>query len=559
MARIEIHLCLTPEDRQDLARLCAVLNRPPIQGQHTLLARIEERVYGYLAFDLVRGGDAHLTALECIPVASDENRTHMLSGLLRYALEMLLDVDCLTLAITPRLCAPHHGQRLADGTELLFPEQLFPEHLVRYAAPQVYRLLDQGAYTRLRLPRLGQDTRYLILSHGDLLTPRGMSFMLVDGCLELMPSKVSFEPFQPRRRLVNGHPWDGTASAVSIGVCHLVSTNDLGQPAFTESPFSISLYNCYVLAHVLTAAHELGFFDFVGRDGNRIFGYEETAKALAMDQAIFEGMTPYLEGAELIVKRADGFSIQPQKIAEAVKDIHFLNYIVRGYGDVLKQTAALARGNKRYGIDVRRHEPGVAQFSPAVKHTVGRAIRETLDLVPFRKLAYPRCGPGARLVNICREHPDIQAIGIDLDPEICHRARNAVREAGMSDRVTILQEDAFTWMANSHPDVDMVLLAGGIIHDILHMPGGRDLLLRRLKRNLAPDSWVLVQDMNITGRSEPDFPLSVCDGFAFVHNLMGVPLHRREDYVAMFRKTGWQLLGTFYAGLPNTWIYLLKP
>lgn len=70
------------------------------------------------------------------------------------------------------------------------------------------------------------------------------------------------------------------------------------------------------------------------------------------------------------------------------------------------------------------------------------AMIDLADLKPQDIVYDLGCGDG-RLILAAAQRQNIRGIGIDIDPERVAEAREAIREAGLSDRVRILRNDLF--------------------------------------------------------------------------------------------------------------------
>lgn len=543
----------TDADREGLHAFCAQRKQQVPEAGHMMVAYAGEDLCGYAALD-VQDNTAILRDAQYQSGMDHENRTHLQLGLMRLTLEHLLRQGATRLEIEPCLTG---NERAEQVVTLTHPMQLMPDNLQQCSGPLTFQVHKAETYAAHRLEMEGGA--YFILCHGDVLPQGEGPLAVLEGAVDVFPPSSLSVPFQGRSRLARGDVWPDEGNAIAVGVCHLIQTEQASSDA-SRKPISMNLYNSYVLTHIVVSLHELGWFEYVGRDKDKVFTVRQTSEDLQLDSLIFSGTITFLEGANMLVRQGnpDQYRIVPDTLDEVLRDIHFLHYMVRGYGEVLQNTPALAKGEKRYYQDLKRYEPGVYHFAPAVKHTVGKAIRNVLATVAFKKIAHLGCGAAMRLIAFCQQDPELHAIGVDRDAATCHRARAAIERAGLSSRIEIVQQDVYDWVADPHPDVDMVFLPGGMMHDFLYRPQGKDLLLKGLRENLPPGAWFFVQDMNITPTSNPNFPLSVCEGFTFVHCLMGVPLYTRDNYVEMFGDAGWELVSTHDAGLPNTWIYLLR-
>ena len=159
---------------------------------------------------------------------------------------------------------------------------------------------------------------------------------------------------------------------------------------------------------------------------------------------------------------------------------------------------------------------------------VRRWLRQDQDLGPFLatptaliepllRLADPGpddlvvdlgCGDG-RIVVAAARAIGCRARGVEADPELAARARKAVKEAGLTDRVEIVQGDAFT-VPLADARVVVAFLPVGMLDDVVTTALYR----------MAPGAILLVHEQQrITTRRPPDasVPLISGGGITVVH------------------------------------------
>jgi protein-L-isoaspartate O-methyltransferase len=115
------------------------------------------------------------------------------------------------------------------------------------------------------------------------------------------------------------------------------------------------------------------------------------------------------------------------------------------------------------------------------------------------------CGSGDLCLALARRFPGARLVGVDFDRAIVDRARSAVQEAGLEDRVQVRHADA-----NKVAERDTYQLV--VMNRSLHEVGGSDEhlnVLRRTKHALHAGGWTVVSELPYTDnetdyRDDPD-------------------------------------------------------
>ncbi len=99
------------------------------------------------------------------------------------------------------------------------------------------------------------------------------------------------------------------------------------------------------------------------------------------------------------------------------------------------------------------------------------------------------CGAGRHLVQLSKAFPQARCVGVDIDPTGMKAARAAVENAGVADRVHLIEWD----VANAVPEgsVDAVVMVE-VLHEIA--PEFRPGVIDACHRALAADGWLMIID-----------------------------------------------------------------
>ncbi len=118
-----------------------------------------------------------------------------------------------------------------------------------------------------------------------------------------------------------------------------------------------------------------------------------------------------------------------------------------------------------------------------------------LDLQPGTRILDVHCGGGRWLIAMARRFPGTRLTGVEFEPDSVARARAAVLEAGLADRVTIEQGDV---NAIGH-DAEATL---AYFQHALHQLPDPIAALRSAWAALAPGGWLVALDWYLP--SDPD-------------------------------------------------------
>lgn len=126
-------------------------------------------------------------------------------------------------------------------------------------------------------------------------------------------------------------------------------------------------------------------------------------------------------------------------------------------------------------------------------------LRKLLDATgrQYRRLVDLGCGSGVYLTELCRDYPELTAVGIEPDPGAAQQAREWVAAQPTADRVRVEQTDALDWLASAKQPPDLAVLAF-VIHEILGQAGegGVRKFLTELFTH-APDLDLAIVDIDL--------------------------------------------------------------
>jgi hypothetical protein len=151
---------------------------------------------------------------------------------------------------------------------------------------------------------------------------------------------------------------------------------------------------------------------------------------------------------------------------------------------------------------------------------------------------------------------------VDISPEACELAKEAVADAGLTERTRIVCGDVLdTGVLREFPEADVVgsFLMLHHLFDRCERPAD----VMRLLRGAFPGAtrFVVADTVRMPRPSDgrpPDMPVFAA-GFELVHALMGVTVRSIEEYERAFAEADLRVSDRRPFGAPNTWLYTLVP
>jgi SAM-dependent methyltransferase len=238
----------------------------------------------------------------------------------------------------------------------------------------------------------------------------------------------------------------------------------------------------------------------------------------------------------------------------------FFYWLTRGCGELFStlpslvddsvgRTGKIQRDSRAIGIACR--DIARAFFDPP--------LWEIMQDVPFSRIADLGCGSGDRIATIVAANPGTRAIGIDIADGALAVAKEAIAEADLEDRITLVQDDVQHLTSRyEYDEVDLVtcFLMG---HDFWP----RDNAVRILTelKTVFPRAANLVlgdtcRSSGLTGAQYPMFSL----GFETVHSVMDQYLPTLGEWDEIFSESGWYRADQRMIDLPAfSFIFRLTP
>lgn len=296
---------------------------------------------------------------------------------------------------------------------------------------------------------------------------------------------------------------------------------------------AFDLFEGYAASSILAALQMSGLLAVLESDG--------LTRAVVADRdpdraALLRASLDYLRQRGLVGYDTDRYRLSPYG-EQVCADKGYLVWLVGGYGEPLRRLDSFLGNGQRYGVDYVRDGKWVAGGAALLggKDMVPYA-RELMHQFTFRRVLDLGCGNARFLINACREF-GVSGVGVDISPEACADARQAVADAGLADRIEIAQTDASALAEiDALPRTDLVVTFF-LLHEIL--AHGLDVLveyLGDLRRRLPAGAHLLTAEVE-PPVDQPDTQRFTPE-FTYVHALMRQTLLSADDWANALQDGG---------------------
>ncbi|MFI9586838.1 class I SAM-dependent methyltransferase [Streptomyces sp. NPDC052236] len=326
-----------------------------------------------------------------------------------------------------------------------------------------------------------------------------------------------------------------------------------------EDRYCADTFNGAIASAALSAAWEIGLLDELASAGR-----VEISAFVASHDADPEAVRAILVAlssrriVSLDATRAEAVTDMGFESAFSTKG--FFYWLTRGCGELFTTLPTMIKKTDREGHFVRRDARAISVACRSIARTFfDPPFRELIEEVHFRTVADLGCGSADRIVMLAGHRPGIRAIGIDMAEGAISVSKEAVGEAGLEDRITLVQDDVLNLTSRpDYEDVDLVtcFLMG---HDF--WPHDNAVRTLRGLREAFPNlkNLILGDTCRSTGVDGPEHPMFTL-GFETVHTVMDQYLPTLEEWQSVLDESGWLIADRRLIDLPAfSFIYRLAP
>ncbi|MFD7624876.1 class I SAM-dependent methyltransferase [Streptomyces sp. NPDC059851] len=319
-------------------------------------------------------------------------------------------------------------------------------------------------------------------------------------------------------------------------------------------------FNGFICAHVLHALERLGFFQGLQDDGS--VDVAAFCRENDLDPAVVRSLVSGAESFGYLHVRGD--RVEATRSGDDVRQaIGFFTWGVGGYHDVFANAASVARGDRRFGVDLHRDEGMVALGSAQADSALMRhLLDQEIARLDFTTLVDLGAGVSERVSRLVKARPGSRGIGIDISKSATELGAETVERYGLRGTVEPVCADVLDILFNDRrvegADQADVVMSFMFLHDLLVDPERRDQVIPRLRAAFPKANTFLLGDTTVRPRNGDSTLPIFSSGFELAHALMGVPIYTREQYEELFDKGGMRLRNAVPFGAPHTYLFVLE-
>lgn len=311
-------------------------------------------------------------------------------------------------------------------------------------------------------------------------------------------------------------------------------------------------FNGMVAAAAISAAFELGLLHELRQSAS--LSAQKFAEVHDLDLLPLNGLCGVLEHAQILHLRGDTITPGPEFTDAWLNKGYFL-WLVRGYGDVLRRTAELCHVSAGSAARQIRDGGWIASAGKDYgEHFVDPVLSAVMSDAGFTNVADLGCGSAGRLIELATHHPGGRFVGVEVNPGAADVARDAVHQAGLADRIQIVNADIAKLEAGQFPGIDL-MMSFFLGHDLWPEEDCAR-TLRRLRAAFPDARTFLLSDTYMSPQGQSEIPIFTL-GFEFTHALMRQYIPSLEEWRSFFATSEWRLAAVHDLAIPYSAIFEL--
>ncbi|MFY4721403.1 methyltransferase domain-containing protein [Streptomyces sp. LaBMicrA B280] len=318
-----------------------------------------------------------------------------------------------------------------------------------------------------------------------------------------------------------------------------------------------NLFSSYVAASALSSAYQLGLLDELSEKGEiPLRGHS----GQRLDVNVLRSIYRTLHWAQVVEIKDSDLVIPGTRFEEAYAARGYFYWLVKGCGELFSIAPDVTHEDQRTGDFYHRDMRAVAMGSRHIgEEEVEKLFDKVLADVRLRKVADLGCGSGQRLIRIVGNHPQADGVGVDISNAAVQLATESVREAGLSDQISVLQGNVLALTAlPDFADVDTITCVF-MGHDFWPYESCVN-TLRGLRNAFPAAERLFICDVvRTTELPGPDTTIFTL-GFEAIHALMGDYLPTHDQWLEAFAEGGWECRAIHPTTTPpNGYLFELVP
>ncbi|UNT00622.1 methyltransferase domain-containing protein [Streptomyces tubbatahanensis] len=326
-----------------------------------------------------------------------------------------------------------------------------------------------------------------------------------------------------------------------------------------EARYCADTFNGAIASAAISAAWELGLLDELEQQG--VVDIADYARRHDTHPEALLTLVVALSSRHVVDLDADRTTAKPGAgFRSAYLTKGFFHWLTRGCGELFTTLPTKIKNADRVGTYVRRDARAISVACRNIARTFfDPPFRELIDDLDIGTVADLGCGSADRIVWLAGLRPQIDAIGIDVAEGAIAVSKEAIAQAGLEERVSLVQDDVLNLTPREeYADVDLVtcFLMG---HDF--WPRENCVRTLRRLRTVFPNvkNLVLGDTCRSTGLAGPDYPMFSL-GFETVHGVMDQFLPSLDEWTSVLEESGWRCADRRMIDLPAfSFVYRLTP
>lgn len=311
----------------------------------------------------------------------------------------------------------------------------------------------------------------------------------------------------------------------------------------------------YFFAQVCLALEKIGFFEAGARQNS--VNMREFAKTQNISARLLETCVEFLWATtDLLEKDGDIVRMKNKDFSKAL-------WVLAAYKPVFDDLAGILKEEKKYGRDVSRDGFYLQKASILFSNDAIRLVLAALENEKSGQLIDFGCGAAYSLIDYCQRDNMRTSLGIDIDSDVARAAKKNVEEAGLRDKVVIIESDALNfekWQPFARKEHPQYFLASTMLHEFLR-DGEKFVIdfLAKLKAEFPNSQFFIVEFDALPFekiKTETNIERKL---FAAMYELwhpltnQGMP-QSREVWERIIKKSGWKIKNISRANM-NLLIY----
>jgi hypothetical protein len=284
------------------------------------------------------------------------------------------------------------------------------------------------------------------------------------------------------------------------------------------------------------------------------FSPDDLAEVSNLPAPVMNSYLQALESAGLVIGvDGAGTSFRASPVFdEAIHDVGFISWGLRACEPLINHAREFAQDLPQSFANYARDGGLIARTSKWMGEEAfyPQAEKTIISLRP-KKIVDLGAGSAGLLVRCLKELPEASGVAIDMSPEACDAAENAIRAAGMPHRVSVVRMKLQELATESSclQDAD-VFHAGFVLHDLV--PDDEDALTGLLAacRRANTASTFLVVD-GIPYAQDPS-ERAFSAAFTFLHrSFMGRLIQTEQQWIDRLTTAGFARIKVTPLGIPG--------